>query len=131
MLTECSFKEQNDKGFSSALLQPKKNRPKQKRFVLGDFMSFCQNVICNFSRRSRRKSKIWTNGDLTKTVICMYICMYVYVYICVYVYIYIYIYIYTCIYVYIYIHIYTYVYLYIHTYTYVCIYAHVYIYICI
>ena len=44
----------------SALLQPqKKLEPKTKRFVSGDFMRFCQNVMSNFSTRSRRKSRIW------------------------------------------------------------------------
>ena len=33
-LTARSFKEPNDKGLSSALLQHKINRPKQQRFVL-------------------------------------------------------------------------------------------------
>jgi len=66
MLTARSFKEPNNKGISSALLQPKINRPKKQRFVWGDFMrlGFCQNVILNFSTRRRRKSKFPTHGVL-------------------------------------------------------------------
>ena len=127
MLTECSFREPNDKGCSSALLQPKINRPKQKRFVLGDFMSFCQNVICKFSRRSRRQSKIWTNGDLTETIICMYIFMYVYIYVRMYIYIYLSIYTYICIYMSIYTYVYTFIDIYIHTYIYRYIFTYIHI----
>jgi len=38
-------------------LAPKQLEPKTKRFVLGVFARFCQNVIFNCSTRSRRKPK--------------------------------------------------------------------------
>ena len=41
---------------------PQKNWNKKKRFVSGDFMRFCQNVIFNFSTRSKKNQKIGTIG---------------------------------------------------------------------
>jgi len=57
MLTAHSFEEQDDKDLSSALPHPKINRPNPQFFILGEFMSLAENVILNFSTRSRRNYK--------------------------------------------------------------------------
>jgi len=49
----------------SIYLPLQKIATKTKRFVLGDFIRFCQKVIFVFSPRSRRKLKNWTHGALT------------------------------------------------------------------
>ena len=101
LLTARSFKEPNDKGLSSALLQPNINRPKQQRFVLGDFMRFAQNAIFNFSTRNFGPMQFYL-----ETVIYIYKNVYVCTYIHTYTYIYIYMYIYIRIDVNIYIYVY-------------------------
>ena len=63
-----TFKEQDDKGLSSALPHPEMNRPKLQHFLLGDFMRFAENAIFIFSTRSRRKSKFEPIGFQVETV---------------------------------------------------------------